>query len=171
MVACPSMMFQNFLEACVSKTKARVTSDRAGFGALLIAAGWAFASGAPASAQGSAVPLVIRVEGPISRSIPAGKPLPLDHSFQLGPSDEVTLLGPRGVRVLQGPGLLDGENYTPHDPPQTATGRVRLPGSRGWDLPPVADNQAPSASVTDPEGRPVEQQPQPPTGSDMNRIA
>jgi hypothetical protein len=129
------------------------TRGRARIGALLIAAGVAFTNGSPASGQGNAASLVIRVEGPISRSIPTGKPLQSNQSFQLGPTDQVTVLSSRGVRVLQGPGLLEGENYTPQEPAKTETGRTRLLGSRGWDFPPNSEKQIPSATTAHSEAR------------------
>ena len=91
------------------------------------------------------LPLVVRVDGPISQSIAAGKPLPRDRSFHLGPNDQITLLGHGGVRVLQGPGRLDGADFAPGTLVKRERKRSRLAGMRGLEEEEQYESSGPGA--------------------------
>jgi hypothetical protein len=112
-----------------------------GFALLALPLGQAGAHG-----DDNTAPLVVRADGPISKLLVVGKPLPRQDHLQLGPADRVTLMFPSGTRVLTGPGLLHGEVYTPGAAMRRSE-RSRLAGTRGLDptKDAPAENQSPPA--------------------------
>jgi hypothetical protein len=81
---------------------------------------------------GDRAPVVARVNGPISRILSAGVPLPRGKDYELGPGDEVTLLNAAGVRVIGGPGWLsDTGEFRPKPGGEKRKRRASLAGVRG----------------------------------------
>jgi hypothetical protein len=78
---------------------------------------------AAAQSHTEAVPIVIRVSGPVSRVVAVGQPLP-QAPIRLGPQDQITLTTPTGTRILTGPGILSGNQFI-----AGATTRRRSEGS------------------------------------------
>jgi hypothetical protein len=101
-----------------------------------------------ASLEAHDTPLVVRVSGPISRLITAGEHLPRDQNFQLGPTDQVTLLEAKGTRVVTGPGILKGEEFKSGLMVRKRADRSSLGGVRGGVL--EGDVSSPSkAAIND----------------------
>lgn len=96
----------------------------------------------PAIGQDRSGPVVVRANGPVSKAVTVGEPLPANAAIELVAGDVLTLLGPAGVRVLRGPGRLSGERFTSTGEPEVAEQRTALGATRGFRVKPKPPAEA-----------------------------